>query len=310
MEDRDPPSPTPTCDVSASLACLKRVPGVLFTLKRDARGRLQLPAVTGEDPMTARLKPLLSINDVRQRLGDLLGDAYGEFIRAIEHSAHWLSPVSTRLRLPIGELTPHWYSLEALPERSDEGILWHGLLVDIEDQVAEEQRLRYLSGTDELTGLTNRRSMMGNIDRITSMSNRHGTPLSLLLIDLDHFALINDTWGRGLGDRVLCQIAALASSQLRQEDMLARMGSDEFALLLPMTPAGRARELAERLRESISRQDFGIGRHKVTVSIGVSDFVRGLSSAQLMQQVHANLMEAKQQGRDRVIQRWLPQGSA
>ena len=69
-------------------------------------------------------------------------------------------------------------------------------------------------------------------------------------------------------------------------------------------------ELAERLRESISRQDFGIGRHKVTVSIGVSDFVRGLSSAQLMQQVHANLMEAKQQGRDRVIQRWLPQGSA
>ncbi|MBY6029873.1 GGDEF domain-containing protein [Halomonas sp. DP8Y7-1] len=309
MDDCANTSATKTHADAQRLACLQRVPGVLFTLQRDARGRLQLPALTGDDPMTRRLAPLATANDVRQRLGDLLGEAYGEFIRAIEHSAHWLSPVSTRLRLPVGELNPHWYSLEALPERSDDSILWHGLLIDIEDQVAEEQRLRYLSGTDELTGLANRRSLVSQLDKAASMSNRHGVPLSLLFVDLDHFALINDTWGRGLGDRVLCQIAALASSQLRQEDYLARMGSDEFALLLPMTPAGRGRELAERLRENISRHDFGIGRHKVTVSVGVSDYQRGVTGAQLMQQVHANLVEAKQQGRNRVIQRWSPQRS-
>ncbi|MGQ7248885.1 GGDEF domain-containing protein [Halomonas sp. V046] len=283
-----------------------KIPGLVFQLRRDARGRLQLTELVGSDPIAAVLSPLRDVLDIRQRLGDLMGEAYTEVMRSVEHSAHWLSPITTRLRLACPESAPRWYSIQAIPERLDDGIVWHGVMVDIEEQVAEEQRLRYLSGTDELTGLANRRAFMGQLERAVSLSTRHATALSVMLLDLDHFALINDTWGEGLGDRVLCQLAALVASQLRQEDLLARMGSDEFALLVPLTPAGRSRELGERLCQSAARHDFGIGRQKVTVSIGISDFVRGGNSAQLMQSVHANLMDAKRLGRNRVVHRWAP----
>jgi len=161
-----------------------------------------------------------------------------------------------------------------------------------------------LATTDELTGCTNRRHFMDALHREFARTRRHGEPLSLMVLDLDFFKRINDGYGHGVGDKALKAFVTAAQSSLRQSDLLARLGGEEFAILLPATETGQVQPVAERLRQQVSaiRIPTSQGTVQFTVSIGVAGFDDSMDSAEaLLLAADRALYAAKAAGRDRVV---------
>ena len=161
-----------------------------------------------------------------------------------------------------------------------------------------------LSNTDPLTHLFNRRCLMETLTKELQRSARTNTPLSLLMVDIDHFKKVNDTFGHQQGDVVLKALADLLRAHLRQYDMAARFGGEEFSLVLPETDLVQAAHVAERLRQAASKLNFS-GRLKdlrVTVSIGAATFPGGNIKTvdDLIREADYALYNAKREGRNRV----------
>jgi diguanylate cyclase (GGDEF)-like protein len=185
------------------------------------------------------------------------------------------------------------------------------VLRDITERLEAENALRQvkqdmerLAHTDALTGLHNRRHFMNRLNEETERVRRHGNALSVLLLDLDRFKSINDTYGHDAGDRVLQQIAEVIAGCARVSDVTARLGGEEFALALPETSIDGALRLAERLRSGIADAVMHVpgtdGIH-VTTSIGVATLSPSTpSAASLLQQADRALYAAKGEGRNRV----------
>ena len=175
---------------------------------------------------------------------------------------------------------------------------------DITERKKTEQELVWLAQTDSLTGLKNRRQFMLLAEQELTRSVRYARPLSLLMMDLDHFKMVNDTHGHPTGDLVLQNLGALCRENFREVDVVGRLGGEEFAVILPETAPDQAIEVAERFRQLFADApiclDHGLPMH-CTVSIGVShlaDRVTNLDT--LMNQADQALYEAKHQGRNRV----------
>src|SRR5690554_1829267 len=220
---------------------------------------------------------------------------------AIERSARWRTPVATKFRLQLTHNRYRWIALRAQPESAPAGVLWHGIMIDITEQMIEEARLRRLSDTDDLTGLANRRQLMTRLDEELSRSNRHGSPLSFMLIDFDYFKRINDTWGHLQGDQVLVEFGKLCQSLLRSEDVGGRIGGEEFAIVLPSTPVVASHPIAERLCSAVAKHDFGISANHITISVGLAEYRLGESRDTLIDRADQYLYAAKHQGRNRVV---------
>jgi diguanylate cyclase (GGDEF)-like protein len=125
-----------------------------------------------------------------------------------------------------------------------------------------------LAVTDELTGLYNRRALNERLDEAMRLANRHDWPLSLLLIDADRFKSFNDTFGHPEGDQVLRTLADCLRQLVRATDVCARMGGEEFAVILPNTPSEGAIIIADRFREALGKASWV--KRPMTVSIGVT----------------------------------------
>jgi diguanylate cyclase (GGDEF)-like protein len=161
-------------------------------------------------------------------------------------------------------------------------------------EVAELQ-----AATDPLTGLPNKRSLDDALRRLLTQSERTGLPLSVVVIDLDHFKSVNDTHGHEMGDRVLAAFGALLTAEQRASDFAARSGGEEFVVLLPGTDALGAMSVAEKLRLATQRLD--VGGVSVTGSFGVASFPdHGPDAARLLRLADRALYAAKHNGRDRV----------
>jgi diguanylate cyclase (GGDEF)-like protein len=159
--------------------------------------------------------------------------------------------------------------------------------------------LEEMASTDELTKAFNRRKFDQLIEAEVTRGARYSTSLSLLMLDIDHFKRVNETFGHEAGDAVLVAIAALVRSQIRAADSLARWGGEEFVVLMPAVDALGAAALAERIRAGVASHDFGpVGQ--VTVSLGVAQYCAGETSDQLFARVDAALYRAKDGGRNRV----------
>jgi diguanylate cyclase (GGDEF)-like protein len=165
--------------------------------------------------------------------------------------------------------------------------------------------LRTQSIRDPLTNLYNRRYMEESLDRELSRAVRKHTPLSLMLIDVDHFKRFNDTFGHEAGDIVLRSLGHLLQSQLRSEDIVCRFGGEEFVVILPDAPLDGARQRGEQLREATKEliTEFrGQTLGRVTLSIGISTFpAHGGTGATLVEAADAALYRAKKEGRDCVV---------
>ena len=158
--------------------------------------------------------------------------------------------------------------------------------------------------TDELTGLYNRRHFFELAERECSVASRHGRPLSVVMIDIDHFKQINDTFGHQAGDTVLARVANTVGAHRRSGDIVARYGGEEFVLLLPETTAQNALVVAEQLRIAVAADglDTPSGQAKFTISAGVAALDADTQTlAQLIRRADQALYAAKAQGRNRSI---------
>ena len=281
-------------------APVDRLPGVIFQLHHSHAGEMHFPYLAGAGVRLIGIAPEHLALDARPALDRLSDEDYPRLMVALERSMRWQTPLSTRFRLPLKGRGTRWVALRAQPTPTSDGVLWHGMLMDITEQVSEEARLRRLSDTDDLTGVANRRRLMARLEEAVSLSNRHATPLSLMILDIDHFKGINDTHGHLQGDEVLRQVAHLCRETLREEDLVARMGGEEFALLLPLTPGHRALTLAERLCGVIAAHDFDV-ENGITVSIGVAEHRIGEGHRQLIERADRQLYAAKGDGRNQAM---------
>jgi diguanylate cyclase (GGDEF)-like protein len=159
--------------------------------------------------------------------------------------------------------------------------------------------LRFQATTDSLTGLFNRLKFNQALAAEISRSMRYGTSLSLLLYDVDNFKTVNDTHGHQIGDKVLVQLSRFVPSLLRNTDLLARWGGEEFVILTPGADGEMAYQTAEKLRIAIEHARFdSIGM--VTCSFGVAEYVQGDTADTLISRADDALYRAKLNGRNRV----------
>jgi len=170
----------------------------------------------------------------------------------------------------------------------------------------QTERVRELAVTDELTGLPNRRAWNTELPRTIERVRRTGDPLTVAIIDIDHFKKFNDTYGHAGGDEALRAVANTLRGSCRATDVVARYGGEEFALILPGVMSGRATDLLERFRRVVAVKAIALpGRAKpasVTVSIGVAIWPDdGDTPADLLRCADERLYQAKAEGRDRVI---------
>ncbi len=166
----------------------------------------------------------------------------------------------------------------------------------LEDLLIEQAHI------DPLTGLWNRRALMARLEQEWAGVQRHGRPLSLVMVDIDHFKNVNDVHGHFVGDRLLQEIASTITGQCRQTDLPARYGGEEFAIVVPDEPASAAVHLAERCRRKIERIRLPLitATLATTASFGVADSAGLPSPEALVAQADAALYEAKRAGRNTV----------
>lgn len=163
--------------------------------------------------------------------------------------------------------------------------------------------LERLSITDGLTGVHNHRYFQDRLREEFRRAQRYDDPLSLILIDLDHFKAFNDTHGHQVGDIVLCDVAASLQRSVRETDLLARYGGEEFAILLPRTPLAGALTVAERVWRELGALHTGPERTlRVTASVGLSSFPHHAvnNAEQLVRSADQALYRAKDEGRNRI----------
>ncbi|MCB2186890.1 MAG: GGDEF domain-containing protein [Deltaproteobacteria bacterium] len=202
---------------------------------------------------------------------------------------------------------------QRLAEQAEELLALNQKLTrEIDQRKKLETELRSLAVTDSLTGLFTRRHLLDLGGRELQRSARTGSPLSLLLMDLDHFKKINDQHGHAAGDEALRAFATVCGQSLRATDIMGRIGGEEFAIFLPDTDSEGARQVAERLRVNLAEREVGFGEASfvVTASIGIAACLvgeRGLDQA--FSNADKALYQAKAQGRNCTVV-WVDQNQS
>lgn len=195
------------------------------------------------------------------------------------------------------------FSALALGERGGYSVL--GVGSDVTAQKRAEDELRRMATHDHLTGLLNRGEVRARAIAEARRATRMGSPLSIAMVDVDHFKLVNDGFGHPVGDEALRHVALLLARNMRSYDLVGRWGGEEFLLLLPEATAAAAARVAERVRAAFAAEPFllpDLTPYPLTVSVGVATLDReSLSVDELVERADAALYEAKRGGRDRVV---------
>ena len=233
----------------------------------------------------------------RRRSGQAMIGLFGQFavfslLRGLLLSVEEWQPLAMGILRPLAFVEVMIY------------VLGGGLFMILMSHERTVRRLRLLADRDELTGLLNRRAFLVNAEGAAERARRGGTPLALVLLDLDHFKRINDEHGHLTGDRALRLAAEAVTATLRSGDAVGRYGGEEFCLLLPGTDAGTAEAIAERIRRNVAavRIDTDRGPLLLTASFGVAALGPEATTVhELLVRADAALYAAKEQGRDRVV---------
>jgi diguanylate cyclase (GGDEF)-like protein len=173
-------------------------------------------------------------------------------------------------------------------------------ILKVHAQLARQnERLAELAAIDELTGTKNRRRFREDLELLFSQAERLHSPLSMIMLDIDHFKAYNDSFGHPAGDEILRRLGATLRSTLRSHDVVARYGGEEFVVLLPATGENEAIEVAERLRSAIAKSPWP--RREVTASLGIGTIGPNTARAStLLEQADRALYHSKQAGRNQV----------
>ena len=251
------------------------------------------------------------------RREDVIGRQYTDFLTADGRAAFrqkfpmfletgHLRDLEIELLRRDGTTMPVLVSATAIRNAQGELLVSRSTVFDITERKALEKELERLAKTDMLTGLANRRKFEEHCESEIARSRRFNTPLSLMMLDIDHFKRVNDRYGHAAGDLVLKQLGQVCRAVLREIDLSARVGGEEFAVLMPETTLERAAEVAERLRLALAAESVlapdSQSSISFTVSIGVGQLGAGDTTLDaLLRRVDAALYQAKQGGRNRVV---------
>ncbi|MFA0439031.1 hypothetical protein BCU70_10065 [Vibrio sp. 10N.286.49.C2] len=180
-------------------------------------------------------------------------------------------------------------------------VLW--LVRNISEHYRLETQLREQSETDSLTGIANRRFFFHTLNSLIHSKRTDDHLSQLALIDIDFFKNVNDTFGHQAGDFILVSFVKLMQQLIRKSDVLARMGGEEFALLLPNTHASKAEKIAQRIKQATAAQCFNYDNHSIsmTISMGITSIVLPTTDKDIFSQADIALYRAKAEGRNRVI---------
>jgi diguanylate cyclase (GGDEF)-like protein len=183
------------------------------------------------------------------------------------------------------------------------------MFADITDLIHNADLLEKLATIDSMTGLSNRRHFLSLAEAEWARFQRYQRPLSMLMLDIDHFKSVNDRYGHAVGDDAIISVAHAAVQAKRGPDVVGRLGGEEFAILLPETDAAQAAVVAERIRQNVEQQSLSTHnvRFGVTISVGIATASTDMSGIEaLLRKADEALYEAKSAGRNRVAQ-WSPQ---
>lgn len=172
------------------------------------------------------------------------------------------------------------------------------ILSDISEQVQAKKALTLLTLNDTLTNIGNRRFFDQKLQEHITLCQRYNTPFSLMVLDIDFFKKINDRYGHDIGDNVLINFTNLIKSNLRDGDVFARVGGEEFVILLPHTTKDKAYILAQKLRELVEESE---GITPITMSVGLVQYEKGDDSKLIFKRADAMLYKAKESGRNKVV---------
>jgi len=165
-------------------------------------------------------------------------------------------------------------------------------------------QLNALVSRDQLTGAYSRRYIFEQLERLSAVRQRHGIQVTAVMFDLDHFKVINDTYGHPTGDLALQEVVRAANAQLRDGDMLARVGGEEFLVVLPMTDLPSAMLLTERLRQTLSTTSISVEGGAslfLPASFGVAELLPNEGHTEWFKRVDAALYQAKEKGRNTLV---------
>ena len=294
-----------------AVAMLNEVPNMIFAKDAEARFCFFNKAyehffgMSRDDFLHKRVLDLVYLpEDERRRYHqeDCDAIATGSVIHVPQHYSTYQGEFDTL----------YWSKGIRVPETGERGLI--GTIVDISDQKRLEgelsqkvselenmrQELEVLVRIDPLTNLPNRRPFDEALCSGIGMARRHNYPLSLLMGDIDFFKKVNDTFGHDVGDEVLCSVANILRESCRTEDLVARVGGEEFVLLMQVTDLYDAERVAQRICDRVRSTPVLPDGRPVTMSFGATQYVNGEEPADFVKRADEGLYRAKQGGRDRV----------
>ncbi|HWV18815.1 MAG TPA: diguanylate cyclase [Rhodocyclaceae bacterium] len=231
-------------------------------------------------------RPLIHIIDVVERIGrgELGARVIPDEVRTLQSLGHNINAMAERVTLAHGELQQKVaQATEELRKRKEEAEM--------------------LARMDVLTGIPNRRAFMQTAEQEVLRAQRYGNPLTVAVLDLDHFKTINDTYGHATGDHVLINRASLLEASVREVDSVGRLGGEEFAILMPGTPLSEAIQAIERIRQAFEQNPISDGEQliRATASFGVAEYPGADPTVDaLLAKADGALYLAKARGRNRV----------
>ncbi|MDH4027290.1 MAG: GGDEF domain-containing protein, partial [Nitrospirota bacterium] len=254
---------------------------------------------------------------LKQTLGSALKMNEADAEAFIDEVAERTLEILSSFEIDKGDMKPYSQILqEANEELGKLNLSYEQLVIELKDAKRDaenyavelwdvKEKMREIAVKDSLTGLFNHRYFQELLEREIYRAERYARPLSLLMIDIDHFKKVNDTYGHPKGDMVLQEIGELLRKSIRGSDTAARYGGEEFAIVLPETEMNGAMALAERVRKTVEKLEVKIYEHTITVtiSIGLTTYnpaTAKKSKAEIIEAADRALYNSKEAGRNRL----------
>lgn len=219
---------------------------------------------------------------------------HGELWKTIEEGKNWQAEIKNKTK----DGQAYYLDQNIIPIKNEDNQIISYMTVG--HDVTTKKELERLAEVDKLTGLYNRRKLDEYMEWEIERVKRYHNPLSFMMIDIDHFKYINDTFGHPVGDTTLQALAKILIENLRKSDIVGRYGGEEFLVICPESNGDATMQLAEKIRSVIENHIFKDIEH-MTISIGIAQFKENDTAHELLSRADKALYQAKQQGRNRAI---------
>ncbi|MEI7843030.1 MAG: diguanylate cyclase [Gallionellaceae bacterium] len=282
------------------------VPGIIFQARLYPSGRFCFPFVSEAVRKMNGVMPESLREDASIVFNNQHPDDPISLKDAVYESAKELTSLNIEYRVTLPVIGRRWRAVKAQPEKHEDGsVIWHGLITDITDNKDAEERIHHMAQYDQLTDLPNRALLSDRLQQALSIAKRKQTRLALLFLDFDKFKPINDSLGHAVGDLLLKKAAVRMQHCMRESDTVARIGGDEFVVLIPNVETEEDAQLvAEKIRLSLELP-FEIEGHvlNISTSIGIAIYPeQGEDEIELSKNADLAMYFAKQSGRNTIKQ--------